>query len=108
MAHEASAELRLNDNQRRHYEILFSRLEQSREQLERGAPDLRQHALVLAENRVGESALRRLQLENLFLDRIARDDSRRDHLLRLADSMRAIDCLRLDRRIPPGIEDEHI
>ena len=35
MAHDASGEIRLNDNQRRHYEILFSRLEQSLEQIER-------------------------------------------------------------------------
>ena len=39
MAHEASAEIRLNDNQRRHYEILFSRLEQSLEQIERSIHD---------------------------------------------------------------------
>jgi hypothetical protein len=35
MSHEAPSEIRLNDNQRRHYEILFSRLEQSLEQIER-------------------------------------------------------------------------
>jgi len=35
MPHEESDEIRLNDNQRRHYEILFSRLEQSLEQIER-------------------------------------------------------------------------
>jgi len=35
MPHEAPGEIRLNDNQRRHYEILFSRLEQSLEQIER-------------------------------------------------------------------------
>ena len=35
MPHDQSGEIRLNDNQRRHYEILFSRLEQSLEQIER-------------------------------------------------------------------------
>ena len=35
MPHEEPGEVRLNDNQRRHYEILFSRLEQSLEQIER-------------------------------------------------------------------------
>ena len=39
MAHDASGEIRLNDNQRRHYEILFSRLEQSLEQIERSIRD---------------------------------------------------------------------
>jgi hypothetical protein len=35
MAHDEPGEIRLNDNQRRHYEILFSRLEQSLDQIER-------------------------------------------------------------------------
>ena len=39
MTHEASGEIRINDNQRRHYEILFSRLEQSLEQIERSIHD---------------------------------------------------------------------
>ena len=35
MPHDSARQIRLNDNQRRHYEILFSRLEQSLEQIER-------------------------------------------------------------------------
>jgi hypothetical protein len=35
VSEKQSGEARLNDNQRRHYEILFSRLEQSLEQIER-------------------------------------------------------------------------
>ena len=30
------------------------------------------------------------------------------HPPRLADAVRAVDRLRLDRRIPPGIEQEHV
>ena len=84
-------------------------LRSSREEhLQLLAADLRQHALILAEDRVGERALRRLQLEDLLLDRVPRDEPRRDHAPRLADAVRAVDRLRLDRRIPPRIEQEDV
>ena len=49
-----------------------------------------------------------LQLEDLLLHRIARDETRREHPARLANSMRAVDRLRFDRRIPPRIQQEHV
>ena len=52
----------------------------SEEHLQLLPPDLREHALILPEDRVGERALRRLQLEDLLLDRVARDEPRRDHV----------------------------
>src|SRR3954468_6202016 len=87
---------------RRGHQIKFC--SSGKEQLEFLAADLGERALVLAEDRVGEIALRPLELENLFLDRALRHESRGDHSALLADAVRAVDRLRLDGGIPPGVE----
>src|SRR3954468_21905927 len=74
------------------------------EQLQLLAADLCERALVLAEDRVGEIALRALELEDFFLDRALRHESRGDHIALLADTVRAVDRLRLDGGIPPWVE----
>src|SRR5262249_42715390 len=72
------------------------------------ATDLREQALVLTENSVGEGALRRLELKDLLLDRFASDDASGDEVLRLSNTMCAVNRLCFHRRIPPRIENEHI
>ena len=44
MSDSQSGEIRLNDNQRRHYEILFARLEQSLDQIERAIQNEPSHS----------------------------------------------------------------
>ena len=62
-------------------------------------------ALMIASAR---SRLRLLQLEHLLLDRVARDQPVGEHAARLADAVRAVDRLRLDRRVPPRVEQEDV
>jgi hypothetical protein len=49
-----------------------------------------------------------LEFEDLFLDCVARYESIGEDAIRLADAVRAINGLRFDRRVPPGIEQENI
>ena len=49
-----------------------------------------------------------LQLGDLLLDGVPRDQPIGEHVARLADPVRAIDRLRLDRGVPPRIEQEHV
>ena len=62
-------------------------------------------ALMMASAR---SRLRLLQLEDLLLDRVPGDQAVGEHRLRLADAVGAVDRLRLDRRVPPGVEQEDV
>jgi hypothetical protein len=45
-----------------------------------------------------------LELQHLFLHRVASDEPIGKHLAGLADPVRAVDGLGLNRRVPPGIE----
>src|SRR5918993_850343 len=60
------------------------------------------------QDRVRQLALLLLQGGDLLLDRVAGDQSVGEDVTRLPDAMRAIDRLRLDSGIPPGIEQEHV
>ncbi len=57
---------------------------------------------------VGERALLRLELEDALLDRARRDQPVDEHGLVLADAVGAVGGLVLDRRVPPGIEQEDV
>src|SRR5678816_3566473 len=46
--------------------------------------------------------------DSLLLHRIARNETRREHPPRLANPVRPVDRLRLHRRVPPRIEEEHV
>src|SRR5690242_16083245 len=74
------------------------------EKLQLLAADLGQRTLVLAENRVGQVALRALKLQDLLFDRALRHESRRDHVPLLPDAVSAIDRLGFDSWIPPWVE----
>src|SRR3954470_2114038 len=91
---------------RRGHQIKFC--SSGEEQLEFLAADLGERALILAEDRVGEIALRALELENLLLDRPLRHESSGDHVALLANPVRAVDRLRLHRGIPPGVEQKDV
>src|SRR3954468_19387725 len=91
---------------RRGHQIKFC--SSGKEQLEFLAADLGQRALILAEDRVGEIALRALELEDLLLGRPLRHEPRGDHIALLANAVRAVDRLRLDRGIPPGVEEKDV
>src|SRR5438105_6791401 len=80
----------------------------SEQQLQLRSSDLRQRALILAENCVCQVALRALQLENLFLDRVACHQAAGDHVPLLSDAVSAVDGLGLDGRIPPRVEEKHV
>ena len=54
------------------------------------------------------SRLLLLQLEDLLLDRVARDQPVGEHLPGLADAVRAVDGLGLDGRVPPRVEEEDV
>ena len=60
------------------------------------------------QDRVGQLPLRCLHLGHLLFDGIFRDQAVGEDVPRLADSVRAIDRLRFGRRVPPGIEQEHV
>ena len=60
------------------------------------------------EDRRDELALARLERHDLLLDGVRRDEPVDHHLLRLADAMRPVDGLRLARRVPPRVEQEHV
>ena len=49
-----------------------------------------------------------LQLGDLLLDRVPRDQAVGEDVPRLADAVRAVDRLRFDGRIPPRIEQEDV
>src|SRR5678815_1181823 len=63
---------------------------------------------ILAEQLVGERGLPVLQLPDLFLDRSESKHAIGDDRLRLPDAVRAIDRLRFDGRVPPGIEQDDV
>ena len=69
---------------------------------------LRTSAAVGGDDRVGQLALSALQIENPFLHRVARDQPVCEDAPVLADAVRAVHGLRLGRRIPPRVEDEHV
>ena len=48
------------------------------------------------------------RLQHLLLDGIAGDDAACEDLTLLADAVRPVDRLRLDRRVPPRIEQKHV
>ena len=64
-----------------------------------GGEPRRQHA---AEGRV------LLQRQHLLFHRVFGDQPVGEHLARLADAMRAVHRLRLHRRVPPRVEQEHV
>ena len=71
-------------------------------------PQLRDQAVVGVDDRVGEVALGFLQLEHFFFDRVLGDQAIREDLAGLADAVGAVDGLRFDRGVPPGIEQEDV
>ena len=78
------------------------------QQLQILSPQIANQAGVGAHDRVGQSSLRGLQLEHLLLDGVARDEPVGEHGPRLPDAVRAVDRLRLDGRVPPRVEQEHV
>lgn len=66
------------------------------------------HAFVGSHDRVCQVALLLLKLENLLFDGVRCDEAVCEHLLRLTDSVRAVDSLCLDGWVPPRIEEEDI
>ena len=56
------------------------------------------------EDGVGEVALELLEFEDLFLDGVAADQAVGEDALGLADPVRAVDRLRFDGGVPPGVE----
>ena len=54
------------------------------------------------------SRLCRCSSSDLLLDRVAGDQAVGEDVLRLADPVRAVDRLRLDGRVPPGVEQEDV
>ena len=64
---------------------------------------------VLAPQRIGQRRLALLQREDLFLDRADRDHPVDEHRLALADTVGAVDRLRLNGRVSPPVgEDDGI
>src|SRR5215467_7036444 len=61
-------------------------------------------AVVRVYDGVGEVALRALEREDFLFDGVAGDDAVSEDLPGLADAVRAVNRLRLDRRVPPGVE----
>src|ERR1700741_3607106 len=78
------------------------------QQLEVFAPEIADDARIGCEGRVGELALLLLQFEDALFDRVAGDQTVREDMALLTDAVRAIDRLRLDRRVPPRVEQEHV
>ena len=70
--------------------------------------DVPDQVVVGANDRVCQVALCLLEGEDLFFDCVASNQSISKDAFRLADAVRAIDGLRFDRRVPPGIEQEDI
>src|SRR4051812_38529068 len=66
------------------------------------------HAIVGRDDGVGQIAFALLKLQHFFFDRIARDESIREHSPRLSDAVRAVDRLRFDGGVPPRIEKENV
>src|ERR1039457_2762529 len=62
--------------------------------------------VVFAQDGVGQIALGLLQLEHLFLHRVARNQAVGEDGARLADAVGAVHGLGFHRRVPPGIEQE--
>src|SRR5215475_12455993 len=61
-------------------------------------------AVVGVDDGVSEVALGVLEREDFFFDGVAGDDAISEDLPSLADAVRAVNGLGLDRRVPPGIE----
>ncbi len=61
-----------------------------------------------ADDGVGKVSFAFLQLQHLFLDRVAGDQAIGKNLAHLADAMGAVDRLRLHGGVPPGIENKDI
>src|SRR5207253_1856869 len=72
------------------------------------AVQIANQALVSADDRVGEPALRGLQGQHLLLDRIARNQPKRKHGPRLSDAMRAVDGLGFDGGVPPRVQQKYV
>lgn len=56
-------------------------------------------AVIRRDDGAGDFALRLLQIENLFLDRIAGDEAIGEHMMRLSDTMAAA-CVRKTAAVP--------
>ena len=72
------------------------------------AAQVADQAVVGADDRVGQVALGLLQLQHLFLDRVPGDQPVGEDLAGLADAVGAVDRLRFDGRVPPGVEQEDV
>ena len=60
------------------------------------------------DDRLGELAFARLQLEDFFFDGVAGDEAVGDDRLLAADAVGAVDGLRFDGGVPPGVEQEDV
>src|SRR5689334_21350181 len=78
------------------------------QQLQILPPQLRDDAVVRGDDCVGEIALGLLELQDFFLDRIARDQAIGEDATRLTDAVGAVDRLRFDGGVPPGVEEEDV
>ena len=72
------------------------------------AAERAQQSLVGADDRVGEVALGRLQLDDLVFHRVGGEQAIGEDVPRLADAVRAIDRLRFHGRVPPRIEQKDV
>src|SRR5207244_2766331 len=65
-------------------------------------------AVVGVDDGVGQGALALLQFQHFLFHGVARDQAIGKDVARLADAMSAVDRLRFDRRVPPGIEEKNV
>jgi hypothetical protein len=64
--------------------------------------------VVFADDRIRQRPLGFLQLQHLLFHRVSRDQPVGEDRPRLSDAVRAVDRLRLHRRIPPRIQQKHV
>src|SRR5262245_2197298 len=78
------------------------------QQLEILAAKISNQPFVGSDDRVSERPLGGLKLQHFLFHCVTGDQAKCEYRARLTNPMRAIDRLRLDRRIPPGIEEKHV